>query len=110
MVANVLTKDEPEFDALIDFVITRNLFPWGYEFERLLFRANNEIEMIACNDWGCALVWKTGGHEYIGCYVKPQYRRQGVGTRLIKLLGGVGDRRWSPNSLGSEYFFTKDEA
>ena len=109
MVATVLTKHDPELDALIDFAICNKLFPWGYEFERLFFHANEQIEIMSCNDYGCAVVWKNGEHEYIGCYIKPQYRRQGFGSKLIEDVGGVGERRWSPNAPGSEYFFTKDE-
>ena len=43
--------------------------------------------------------------DSIGVYVKPEYRRQGYGTQLVEMLGGIQDRQWWTGEEGSGEFW-----
>ena len=63
---------------------------------------------------GVGLVWTYPEHynikgEHIGIYVHPEKRRQGFGTKLVEMLGGVQDRSWLIGEDGSGEFWISTE-
>lgn len=82
---------------LVGVALSRGLYEAGGEFERLLTECPEDIIEMALSVYGLAMIYTNGSdpRTFIGCYVRPEYRKQGHGSELINQLGGKQNHSWA---------------
>lgn len=104
-----------DIDVGCKLAVQNGLYLDGRIFEDLVENQPQFIEKMAiarfCKEYvGLAMIhtyppeWKIQ-RTHIGVFVKPEYRGIGIGSQLIKELGGLSTHYWMPGEKGTENFW-----
>ena len=123
----LIRRNDITFSSAVKEAISHRLYEPNWTFEELLHCYDDNItnialfhpisvvygELILHAPVGIAMSWFYPGKynidgEHIGCWVKPEFRRQGIGSQLVKKIG-MANRHWMTGEYGSEKFFMRNE-
>lgn len=113
----LIQRTDYAFASCVKEAIEARLFIPGYTFETMLRVHDDLITSLAILSdedgpiglgmtWYYPLDYEIFG-EQIGVFVKHTHRKQGLGSKIVAAMGGVGDRAWRAGDTGSEHFWIK---
>ena len=103
----LVNRNDVGFSHVVNEALKYTLYIPDFTFEEMLNHYTDDIKSICLlydeEPIGMGMVWQypegvyiVEEGDHIGCYIKPEYRRKGYGTKIVNALGGVEGRLWRP--------------
>lgn len=103
----LVKRNDVGFTSVVKEALKYELFIPSFTFHNMLEDYTDDIKELCIyydeEPVALGMIWRyPRGHypipdeDNIGCYVKPAYRRQGIGTKVVQALGGIQHRMWRP--------------
>jgi len=112
----LVNRNEVGFSHVVNEALKHNLFVPDFTFYEMLTEyTDNIIKLCILYDEepiGLGMVWRYPQDVYvvedcdhIGCFVKPEYRRKGHGSKIVAALGGTKGLMWRPGETQDSGLF-----